>query len=249
MPRDQYDAVTIDILVPMPMDSADLFTDPSGTEGHAFISGARKNNEGEDEYFEQRVPVQRFTKEHLDRNKGRGAKTLRAIEPSRLTNILNFIEFIRAVRDKDTLASEKALIQLAGAVRNQWVSEATKAILKDRRTGPGFVPNQLIYYLSQHLQGIRLVIWHGGENLAPALFCPDVETALLLHSALSALGAHSGLRLCPKCGSPFLQQTSNQFYHSIKCREAHRVERWRAKKAEGVRAKREGSRLKRRKAR
>lgn len=85
--------------------------------------------------------------------------------------------------------------------------------------------------LNHAVREARLMLWQrGGEkNLLPAIYCPDKATALYVR-ALVRIGGGRALLVCPHCGDPFLQKRSDQDYCSIRCREAHRVARWRADK-------------------
>jgi hypothetical protein len=202
MQRDQYNTVTIEILVP---------ASPAEADGET--------------YYEEPVRVRRFTTEDLNRNSTRGKKTWQQIESWKQTEMLNLVDLVRTIRDGDAIATEKALLNLK-ATRGPIVLGITKALLKE----PGFAQQMLVKELSNQLDAIRLVLWRQEERVAPALLCPDVGSALLVRVVMSAVGATAGLRLCPKCGQAFLQKRADQDYCSVKCREAHRVERWRAGK-------------------
>jgi hypothetical protein len=80
--------------------------------------------------------------------------------------------------------------------------------------------------ISKHLKGARLVLWQKGEQLLPAIYCPHMLCALYVRTLFSAIGARR-LAICPRCGEPFAQERPNQEYCSIRCREAHRVARFR----------------------
>jgi len=84
--------------------------------------------------------------------------------------------------------------------------------------------------LSRHLEGVKLVLRYRDREMIPALVCPTVSAAFLLRTLMSAAGANVGIRLCPNCGNVFLQKRPDQNYCSVRCREAHRVARFRARK-------------------
>jgi len=85
--------------------------------------------------------------------------------------------------------------------------------------------------LNHAVRNARLMLWRrtNEKALLPAIYCPDAATALYV-SALVKIGGFRALLVCPHCGNAFLQQRSDQDYCSIRCREAHRVARWRAEK-------------------
>jgi hypothetical protein len=202
MQRDRYNTVTMEILVP---------ASPAEADGETF--------------YDEPIRVRRFTTEDLNRNSARGKKTWEQIEPRKQTETLNLVDLVRTIRAGDAIAIEKALLNLK-ATSGPMVLAITKALLKE----PSFAQQVLVKELSTQLDNVRLVLWDQGGRVAPALLCADVGSALLVRVVMSAVGATAGLRLCPKCGQVFLQKRADQDYCSVKCREAHRVERWRAGK-------------------
>lgn len=202
MQRDMYDAVTMEIIVP----------------------ASSSDSEGET-WYDEPVKVRRFTTKDLDRNSVQGKKTSEQIGPQRRDEMLNLASLMRAIKVKDDLAAEKALLQLR-AYRGPIVGGVTEALLKE----PGFTQQILVKELSNLLDGVRLVMWRWSEGVGLALLCPDLASALLVRVVMSSIGTSAGLRICPKCSGVFLQKRADQDYCSVRCREAHRVERWRAGK-------------------
>ena len=94
--------------------------------------------------------------------------------------------------------------------------------------------------LSNQLKQVRLVLWYRNGRMIPALVCPELSAAFLIRTLMSAAGANVGIRLCPNCSRVFLQKRPDQNYCSVRCREAHRVARFRAKQAA---SKRGGARV------
>ena len=84
-------------------------------------------------------------------------------------------------------------------------------------------------HFSQALDSVRLVLWWSGTQFRPALYCPDLKSALYTF-VLMRVVAGRGWGVCPFCGLFFVQTRSDQNYCSIAHREAHRVARWRAAK-------------------
>jgi hypothetical protein len=200
MQRDMYDTVTIEIIVPA--SSAD--------------------SEGET-WYDEPVKVRRFTTKDLDYNSVRGKKTREQIDPQRWNDMLNLASLMRAIKVKDDLAAEKAILNLR-TNRGPLLLRVTEALIKE----PGFTQHILVKELSNLLDGLRLVMWSWSEGVGLALLCPDLASALLVRVVMSSIGTSAGLRICPKCSGVFLQKRADQDYCSVKCREAHRVERWRA---------------------
>lgn len=56
---------------------------------------------------------------------------------------------------------------------------------------------------------------------ANPLYCSDKKTAVY---AMRSVGK---LRICPNCEEPFIPGAGNVTYHTVKCREAYRVKRFR----------------------
>jgi hypothetical protein len=202
MPRDTNNAVTIQILVP--------------------ASSPEKEGEA---WLDEPVKVRRFVAEDIDRNSNRGKRTWSEMESWQQTEMLNLVELVRAIKAKDAIAMERATINLKSK-RGPIERAVSAASMKE----PGYIEWVLAKELSNRLENVRFVMWQWEGETGPALFCPDMATALLIRVVMSAVGAKAGLRLCPKCGQAFLQKRADQDYCSVKCREAHRVERWRAGK-------------------
>jgi hypothetical protein len=204
MQRDMYNTVTLNILIP--------------------VSSAEAEGEA---YADEPIKVRRFVDEDVDRNSSRGKKTWSQVEPFRQTEMLNLVALVRAIQTNDAIAMEKATVNLK-STRGALERAVSKALMKE----PGYIESMLATELSHRLREVAFVMWRSDGQTAPALLCPDLATAFLIRVVMSAVGAKAGMRLCPKCGQPFLQKRADQDYCSIKCREAHRIERWRAKKAD-----------------
>ena len=78
--------------------------------------------------------------------------------------------------------------------------------------------------VSQALRDVRLVLWwfEKVEKFMPAIFCPDLKTAIFVKGLLGEI------RCCPRCEKLFVPRNSNVDYCSPAHRDAHRVARWRA---------------------
>lgn len=84
--------------------------------------------------------------------------------------------------------------------------------------------------MSRALDSVRLVLWHSGEQLRPAIYCPEIKHAVYVF-LLMRIGRGHGWGVCPHCGGFFFKRKrSDQNYCTIAHREAHRVARWRAAK-------------------
>jgi len=100
--------------------------------------------------------------------------------------------------------------------------------------------------LSGELDSVRIVLWWSGKQFRPALYCPDLKSALYT-LILLRLVAGRGWGVCPQCGDFFVQKRQDQTYCTVAHREAHRVARWRA--AQMASLKRKGGKNGTRKAR
>jgi len=78
------------------------------------------------------------------------------------------------------------------------------------------------------LRRARIVLWWNDGRFVPAIYCDSSIAALYVHTFLIAPTGDIGYRVCPKCGSLFLQSRADQDYCAPAHREAHRVARWRA---------------------
>lgn len=87
--------------------------------------------------------------------------------------------------------------------------------------------------LSARLHHVELVLWWTGKYFAPALYCGHEPSALYVRALLGLAGTTKTLMVCPHCGTPFIQERTDQQYCSVAHREAHRVARWRARKKGG----------------
>src|SRR5271154_1289612 len=117
MPRDTYNAVTFHIL---------FGVDEVEAEGRAFAVETETDENGEN-YSERQLPVRRFTKRDLAQATGRAGKISIKLDFSRVKNALRFVALILALKKKDKLASEKALVELTAGIRtHKWHADVTK---------------------------------------------------------------------------------------------------------------------------
>jgi len=116
--------------------------------------------------------------------------------------------------------------------RSAWELIAPKFGFDPKKAAP---PRNLKSYLLPALavafEKVRLTFWYtrpdeqGKKLLLPGLYCPDTQTAA---AARWLLGR--SLRVCTHCQTVFLAKRPKQTAHSVKCREAHRVARWHARR-------------------
>jgi len=203
MQRDSYNTVTVPILIP----------------------ASKEWSEGETYSDDERVRVREFTDDDADKTITCGKESWDQLSTGEKTHILRFGDVLRALETKDQSEIEKAMLVLksdSGPI-SQGVA---KRLVKES----GYIPDALIFELCRHLGDVRLVLWKQLDGrLAPGLLCANAATAYWIRTLWSAVGAKAGPRLCPKCSKMFTQTRADQEYCSIKCREAHRVERWRAR--------------------
>lgn len=195
------------------------------------------------------TPVRALRDEELTPGLEAGKNLWSALDANNQARLLGLIGLRSAVEIKDSLAVEqlaRAYLQVA-RYKDPVRSTITKHKNAPVREGfeiaaeegaqlmalAGVVPARalLAIELSRAMQQARLVLWwyEKKERFLPAIYCPDVTTALYVR-ALLGIAKGKALLICPKCSKPFLQKRSDQDYCSIRCREAHRVARWRASK-------------------
>ena len=204
MPRDTYNTVTVSILIPVSKEWA---------EGETF--------------YDEPIRVRAFTDEDIDQKTACGKQTWSQVPESQKLQILNIVAVIRALESDDRGAAQRAILAL-----KEKAGPLVLGIVKASLNEPGFLQDTLVKDLCNRLDSVRLVLWKTQGRIAPGILCPDISTAFFVHLLMSAVGARASLRLCPKCGKIFLQKRADQDYCSVKCRESHRVERWRARKAQ-----------------
>jgi hypothetical protein len=136
---------------------------------------------------------------------------------------------LRAAREAYELCSP----ELFGATDPEIVRGFIANITSNRNSLWMLLPQMAARLLSP----AKLIYWQAGTatnalpQLAPGIYCPDDKTAV---AAKMLLGV---TRVCPRCHVPFLPKWSTQTCCSVRCREAHRVARWREQeKAKALRA-------------
>lgn len=194
-------------------------------------------------------PVRTLTEADLDKDTARGRNTWKAMRPKDRQHLLALIGLRRAIETKDELMVKK----LAEAYRRlgRHMGRVTAVTFEDlfgdepsiqkdmagwakerSQEGLSFGRPQraLAQLLTEAIRRARLVLWwHDRERrFLPALYCPDLTTALYVRALIGIVGGRT-LLVCPRCGEPFVQPRSDQNYCSIRCREAHRVARFRAR--------------------
>ena len=74
------------------------------------------------------------------------------------------------------------------------------------------------------MSSARIVLWWVGDRFVPAIFCPDIKTALYVRNAID------GQKICLGCGELFVPDRANQFYHANgRCGPRYRQRRYRDK--------------------
>lgn len=76
--------------------------------------------------------------------------------------------------------------------------------------------------MSHAVKNARWVVWwpfSGEHEPSPGVYCPDMSTAVAMALFLDSL------RICPRCGSPFVRQQDNIAYCKPACGAAHRTAR------------------------
>lgn len=214
MQRDLYNTVTVPILIP---------ASKEWSEGETFY-----DRDGDDEI----VKVREFTEDDADPRQACGRETAGRLSDAERIQIVRTGNVLRAMKSNDTAEIEKAVLALK-STSGPLVQGVVAKLLKE----PGYVEQTISLELSRNLYDVRLVMWKPKkDSLRPGLLCPDIRTAFWILALWSAVGAKPGPRLCPKCEKLFVQTRPDQDYCSLKCREAHRVKRWREQnKSRGAR--------------
>jgi endogenous inhibitor of DNA gyrase (YacG/DUF329 family) len=236
MKRDTYIPVTeIPVLIPCVQKEQDGVAN--------FYGGEIVRERGELVALYQ--PVRALRDDELTRKSEAGKKLWKGLEPAEQERLMGLIALRKALESRDALAMEKLehmYRKLVPDIRHcSWpppsldepetmtevIKVATARTMAQSGTPkpPGYLP----LLLTRALRRARLVLWwHDKERrFLPAIYCPDVATALYVRALVGIVGGRA-LLVCPRCGKPFVQERSDQDYCSIRCREAHRVARWRA---------------------
>jgi hypothetical protein len=159
--------------------------------------------------------------------------------------LLAIVSLIQTLRQNDPLATRSAL-ERVNNLNDPRFGELLTTMMTQHHS---FAQRELSRIISKELEQVRLKLWWNGHRFSPALFCPSTKTGIYVETLLSTIGGKA-VTVCPRCGNMFVQERSNKDYCSIRCREAHRVARWRARKTTGIRGSRSGrSSLSRRKKR
>jgi hypothetical protein len=238
MQRPHYDTVTgIPVLTPC---------EPRDHEGLATWLG---------DVRETRQHVWELTQAHLDPNSKKSP--LRVVPKPDREFFLAVVALLQGLEKKDRIAiagaRERVVIALGRergvGLNSEWVQRVASQLgLKPGREakaielgtlGPG--QSEDIRWLfsgvvSGELDSVRLVLWWSDGRFRPALYCPDLKSALFTF-ILMKIVAGRGWGVCPHCGDFFIQKRSDQTYCTIAHREAHRVARWRAAKVRRLKKK------------
>jgi hypothetical protein len=90
---------------------------------------------------------------------------------------------------------------------------------------------ELLLQLNRWTSGARFVVYFDRtrKKALPGLFCPDVGTGLAALT-FDRIPSSQGLGVCVRCGKAFLRTRPAQHYHSLRCGNAGRKARERARK-------------------
>jgi len=193
-------------------------------------------------------PVRAFADSDLTRkSKGNPLRTMLESEQGFFTAI---VALQRALGTKDRLAAARAREGLIKAIARKEQVVLDPDHVSQLASSPGVNPQRAelmaleLYTLrpgeadekillsarvSEALGSVRLVLWWSGTKFRPALYCPDLKSALYTFVLMKTVAGQSW-GVCPFCGLLFVKSRRNQDYCSIAHREAHRVARWRAAK-------------------
>lgn len=199
--------------------------------------------------------VRELTQADLDPNSRKSP--LRVVPKSDRDFVLAVVALLQGLEQKDRIAiasaRERVVIALGRkrGVRldTEWVRRVAsqlglkpgcKATAVELGTlGPGQSADIRWLFsavVSGELDPVRLVLWWFEGRFRPALYCPDLKSALFTF-ILMRIVTGRGWGVCPHCGDFFIQKRSDQTYCAIAHREAHRVARWRAAKVSRLKKK------------
>ena len=136
-----------------------------------------------------------------------------------------------ALEKQDDYAAHEALEKLLaidptadGAQQFRSVPQGKKRVSIIALFAPGRVILPRIF--TEKVSQARLVLWRRSEKTDkqfwPAVYCPDLKTALFARAALR------DLLCCPSCDKAFRPERPDQQYCSLRCRERFRQRRRRA---------------------
>jgi len=192
---------------------------------------------------------------------------IRSVSQSDREFFLAVVAFIKGLEEKDRLAIVKARERVVLALGRKrgldphspdvrraalemGLKPGREAVAMELFTlGSGHIADvgwMFSSVVSGELDSVRLVLWWFGKQFRPALYCPDLKSALFTLILMRIVGGQ-GWGVCPQCGDFFVQKRADQTYCSVAHREAHRVARWR--KANLPQPKKRGGRNGSRKAR
>jgi hypothetical protein len=210
--RHTYNTVTAPNTVTVPI----LIEAPaSWAEGKAYVD-------------DDRIKVREFTEDDADLAQKPGKENWEHLTTAQREEILLVVNIIRALDSNDLLAAKNSMLELRKKSGSQMAVQLAARLIED----PDYIPDSLVYQLCKELEGVRLILWKKDKDrkLAPGLYSPTLRSAFWIHALMSGIGTGKGFRICPKCSKIFWQDRPDQNYCSVKCREAHRIERWRANK-------------------
>jgi hypothetical protein len=177
------------------------------------------------------------------------------LEESERKRLAGFVAVRDAIQRRDALAAQKALESMdyqavpeLRILREFWKSRPADPLAQKfaaleksmHSVSLDEVAERLARVITDELHGKTALVcrWNGTKFL-PALLCENFTSAVYALALVKFATGNLGLALCAKCGKIFPQDRSDQDYCSLRCREAHRVARWRLRKrAEAKRGRR-----------
>lgn len=85
--------------------------------------------------------------------------------------------------------------------------------------------------------GTQLVFWWHDQQLEPAIYCPNLQTAYYIHALFISRAGVIGWRVCPWCSNRFEQKRVDQEYCIPKHGDAYRMARMRWERKQKAEAK------------
>jgi hypothetical protein len=158
-------------------------------------------------------------------------KLQKILNKSQWQNLLGILALKQAHEKDDPKQRRRAHELLAGA----WnvASDLRKVLVNstDQKWDKFDLPN----FVNEELKSNRVVLWWNTKRkqFLLGILCPNYESGVFTQVIVEA-GFGRGMKSCPHCGKCFWAKVAGQDYDTPKCRDAHRISRWRERRKANV---------------
>jgi hypothetical protein len=164
-------------------------------------------------------------------------------------SVLRGVKSMLKARELDDYTAAREAAKLLGSTFRIDPGDTNPAELRDMTENTFAVDalssgTYLSQYVTRLLSEVRLVYWQLGDppvsqtvitspklqlhpprtEVLPGIYCESFKNAVAYKMLFG------NLAICLRCHSPFLAKRPNENYDTIRCREAHRLARWRERK-------------------